>query len=101
MCRRGRLKSVAEPQDSLLRRAFPRRRFLLGLGETVADLSRRWRIIDPAGTESGQAQVDFTPFGLALRLQGGKFMDKGSRKPHKVTHGYLMVVILSDQECVH
>src|SRR6267378_3848159 len=68
------LKSVTEPQDSFLRRAFPCNRFLLGLGETRADLSRRGRIIGPARTESRQTQADFAPFGMALRLQGGKIL---------------------------
>jgi len=75
-------KSVCRIPGSLLRRAFSRglcRRFRLG--ETGADLSRRGRIIDPARTESRQTQVDFAPFGMTLRLQGGKILaqDRANR----------------------
>src|SRR6266705_3860053 len=96
------MRSVTESQDSFLRRAFShglRGRFRLG--DTGADLFRRGRIIDPAWTESRQAQVDFAPFGMTLRLQGGKILAQGSRKSHQVTYGELKVVVVSDQERSH
>src|SRR5690349_6374540 len=84
----GSLASIAETQDPLLSRACLRRlrrRLRSRFAEAGAKLFRGRPVVAPARSERRQAQTDLAPFGMPLRLQGGKILAEGSSELGEVT----------------
>src|SRR5262245_30924053 len=92
--------SVAQAEDALLGRARPRGPCArLGLlGGAVADLFGGGRVVGPAWTELGQAQIDLAPLRMAFGLQLGEVLAQRSGKARERADRVLHVVVVGDRK---